>query len=161
MADTAAAAAAAAAPADERVARPPPSLLDTLGGLWKELPGLLNDRIELLSLELQRAGAALAQVVVLVVAAAILGVTAWLVLWSAIVMALVAAGLHIALALAAALLLNVGAALWAAARARSLLPLLRLPATRRHLTIGPSPNPAAPETDMPSDARLDSPTGAR
>ena len=43
-----------------------PSLLGSLGELWSELPGLLNDRVELLSLELQRAGLALVLALVLV-----------------------------------------------------------------------------------------------
>jgi len=58
-----------------------PPLLSTLQEVWQELPGLISDRVELLSLELRRAGITLAQVVVLVLAAAILAVTAWLVLW--------------------------------------------------------------------------------
>jgi uncharacterized membrane protein YqjE len=111
--------------------------LHTLGLLWEELPGLVSDRVELLSLELHRAGLALMRIVVLMIAASILGVTAWLALWSAAVMALVAAGLPPALALGCALLVNVAAAAWAVARARRLLPLLRLPATRRHLMIHP------------------------
>jgi len=139
----------AAAPADPAAAAPPPSLMAGLGELWTELPQLLNDRVELLSLELQRAGAALVQVVVLIIAAAILGVTAWLVLWGGVVWALVSAGLHLTLALAAALLVNVAAAFWAVARARRLLPKLRLPATRRHLMITPSPTPREPADTTP------------
>lgn len=127
---------------------------ETLAALWGELPGLLNDRIELLSLELHRAGATLVQLIALIVAASILGVTAWLVLWGAVAMALVAAGLPTVLALGCALLLNLAAAAWAVARARRLLPLLRLPATRRHLMIHPSPRsprPAgAPMPDEPA-----------
>lgn len=115
------------------------SPMEALRALWKDVPGLLNDRIELLSLELQRAGVALAQVVVLIVVATILGVTAWLVLWGAITLALVAAGLPLILALAATFGVNLATAAWAVARARRLLPLLRLPATRRHLLVGPSP----------------------
>lgn len=112
------------------------SLTDSLGRLWDELPALVNDRIELLSLELQRAGVALVQIVVLIVAAAILLVTAWLVLWGAVVMALVGLGLPMGWALLIVLLVNVAAAAWAGLRARRLLPALRLPATRRHLMIG-------------------------
>lgn len=147
-------AAGAAAP-DVKTAAPPWSR--ALSDLWTQLPGLLNDRIELLSLELQRAGAALVQVVILIVAAAILGVTAWLVLWGAVVIALVAAGLHLAWALAAALLINVAAAFWAVARVRRLLPLLRLPATRRHLMITPSPTPRSPtppQSSFDTDERI-------
>ena len=124
------------------------SWMHTLGEIWTALPGLLNDRIELLSLELQRAGSALAQVVLLIVVGGILGVTAWLLLWAVIVGALVDAGWHSALALSAAMGVNLAAAAWAGLRARRLLPLLRLPATRRHLMISPAP----PPTDENPDA---------
>jgi uncharacterized membrane protein YqjE len=134
-------------------AGPPPSLLASLQDLWRDLPGLLNDRVELLSLELHRVGTALVEIVVLVVAAAILGVTAWLVLWSAIVMTLLAAGVPVLLALLAVLLVNVAAALWAVARARRVLPLLRLPATRRHMVISPSPTPRPDAPDVPPHER--------
>ena len=75
-------------------AAPPPSWLASLQGLVQELPGLISDRIELLSLELQRAGQVLAQIVALIVAAAILAVTAWLALWGGVIVALIDAGLH-------------------------------------------------------------------
>lgn len=131
------------------------SLFGLLGQMWGDLPGLLNDRVELLSLELQRAGNALVQIVVMTLAAAILGLTAWLVLWAALVMALVAAGLAPVWSLAIALLVNLAAAAWAVMRARSLLPLLRLPATRRHLMISPSPTPRAGSTETPPHDRPD------
>lgn len=114
--------------------------LASLQAIWQELPGLVSDRVDLLALELQRAGQALAQLVALLVAAAILGVTAWLALWAGITVGLVQLGLHWAVALALVLALNAGCALLALGRMRRLLPLLRLPATRRHL----SPRPAAP-----------------
>ena len=145
--DGTSAAPAGAAAAPEGGPAAAPSWLGTLNELWKELPGLLNDRIELLSLELHRAGAALAKIVVLIVAAAILGVTAWLVLWAGLVMGLVGLGLHPAVALGVALLVNLAAAAWAVVRARSLLPLLRLPATRRHLMITPAPLRRPAEAD--------------
>jgi hypothetical protein len=129
------------------------SMLDSLRELWEQLLGLLNDRIELLTLELRRAGTALVQIVVLVVAGAILGATAWLVLWGAIVTLLVAAGLPLVWALAVALLINVGGAAAALARARRLLPLLRLPATHRHLMLKPSPPPRPHSDSMPDERR--------
>jgi uncharacterized membrane protein YqjE len=122
----------------------PASLLQSLQLLWRDLPGLVSDRVELLSLELQRAGVALVQIVGLVVAAAILGVTAWLVLWGGIVILLWSLGLHLAWALLTALLVNLLVAMWAVRRVRQLLPQLRLPATRRHLMFGPGPD-AEPE----------------
>ncbi len=128
--------------------RPEP-LLQTLQSLWHELPGLLNDRVELLTLELQRAGIALAQIVALVIAAAVLGVTVWLVLWGGIVAALVASGLALPWALGAALGVNLLAAWLAVARVRALLPQLRLPGTRRHLMLSPSAQPRS----VPPDPR--------
>lgn len=132
---------------------PQPSLLQTLQGLWRELPGLISDRVDLLTLELQRAGRALMQIVALVVVAAILAVTAWLALWSAVVGLLMALGLHWSLALLVVLVVNLGAAWWAVARMRSLVPDLRLPATRRHLVPSPSPQPKGVPNDPLPEAR--------
>ncbi|MBK1686402.1 phage holin family protein [Rubrivivax gelatinosus] len=126
-----------AAPGAAAPAPPPQGWLDTLQSVLQELPGLVSDRVELFSLELVRAGRALAQILMLVVAAAVLAVTAWLALWAGITVALLEAGLHWAAALAAVLALNLVAALLALRRIRRLVPLLRLPRTRRHLTLSP------------------------
>lgn len=112
---------------------PAPPLLQTLQSLWRELPGLVSDRIELLSLELRRAGLAVMQIVALVIAIGILGVTAWLVLWAAIVLLLTNAGLPLPVAMLAVMAVNIGAAWWAVAQVRRLVGRLTLPATRRHL----------------------------
>ena len=130
-------------------AAPSAGLWATAQALLRELPALLSDRVELLTLELKRAGRALAEIVVLLVVAIILGVTAWLAMWGVVVGGLMAAGLHWAAALLAVLLLNAVVAVWAVARLRKLLPQLGLPATRRHLV--PSANPALPtETKAPA-----------
>ena len=144
----------AAGPGDD-----PDSLLQTFVSLWRELPGLLSDRVELLSLELQRAGAALMQIVVLLVVAAILGVTAWLVLWGGIVALLLHAGLPLPGALLILLLFNAGAAWLVVRRVRALLPRLALPATRRHLMLSPAPEPRSNPTDA-RDERPDDPAAA-
>lgn len=128
----------------------PEPLLQTLSSLWRELPGLLSDRVELLSLELQRAGAALLQIVVLLVVAAILGVTVWLVLWAGIVAVLLTLGLQLPAALLILLLFNAAVAWLVVRRVRALLPRLRLSATHRHLMLSPSPDhpehgPAQPD----------------
>lgn len=127
-----------AAPADpagrrERGGAPPLPAWDSLRGLAQELPRLLGDRLELLSLELQRAGIALAVIAMLAVACGVLAVTAWLLLWSGLVLGLVALGLHPAASLTVAVVLNLLAIAVAWRYARAQLPLLRLPATRRHL----------------------------
>ncbi len=133
----------------ERAGAPPLPAWDLLRGLAQELPRLLGDRLELLSLELQRAGIALAVIAMLAVACGVLAVTAWLLLWSGLVLGLVALGLHPAWALAAAVVLNLLAVALAWRHARAQLPLLRLPATRRHLGRGSVDRAAA------ADARAD------
>jgi hypothetical protein len=137
------------------------SPLAVLKGLWHELPGLFSDRVELLSLELHRAGLALVQIAALVVAAAILGVTAWLVLWGAAGVLLTQAGLHWLLSLAVVLVLNLVAAWLAVARVRRLLPSLKLPATRRHMTVSPSTQPPTERPDVPHQVMTNpSPSGS-
>ena len=124
--------------------------LDSLQSIWRELPGLVSDRVDLLSLELQRAGRVLAQIVALLVAATILGITAWMTLWAGIAVGLVELGLHWSLSLLLVLALNAGIAWLAIGRLRTLLPLLRLPATRRHLTPGRTTEPPVPSMPSPS-----------
>ncbi|MBK1616519.1 hypothetical protein CKO44_24050 [Rubrivivax gelatinosus] len=126
---------------------------ETLQSVLAELPGLIGDRVELFALELQRAGRALAQIVALIVAAAVLGVTAWLALWAGITLALLEAGLHWAPALLLVLAANLAAALLALARVRSLLPQLALPGTRRHLVPGAARTPAPPPAQPTGEAQ--------
>lgn len=137
------------APTDTPDEAPPASLTRQLHALLRDLPGLFSDRVELLSLELQRAARALAQIVALVVAVAILGVTAWLLLWAGVIRLLMAAGLTLEGALLVGLLINVGVIAWALRRMRGLLPRLALPATRRHLL--PPEHPEKPDDSVPVD----------
>lgn len=130
--------------ADERAAAV--SLLDLVQSLLREVPGLISDRVELLSLELGRAGAALAKIVALTVAVAILGITAWAALWTGVVMGLLALDWHWALALGVVILANAGAIVWAALQMRRLAGLLKLPATRRHLTMRASAQAVAAQS---------------
>ena len=109
----------------------------------RSLPGLFNDRIDLLSLELHRAGSALLRMLAFAAAGALLGITAWIAFWGVITGLLLEAGWHWAAAPALVLLVNVAAAAFALWKARSLLRLLSLPATRRHLRFG-SAEAAAP-----------------
>ena len=130
----------------------PGSLVQMVQDLLRELPALLGERVELLALELRRAGLALARIVAFVVAAAILGVTAWLALWAIVVGLLVDAGLHWAAALGLALLVNAAVAVFAVLQVRGLVRLLGLPATRRHLTVQAAP-PATGPTPHERDRR--------
>lgn len=116
-------------------------LLQQAQALWRELPGLVSDRVELLSLELKRAGRALALMLVLGVAATLLAMTAWGLLWALAVSLLVQVGVALWGALLIALLVNAAAAALLAGRLKALLPRLDLPTTRRHLQFSPSPLP--------------------
>jgi Putative Actinobacterial Holin-X, holin superfamily III len=141
------------APDADASAAPAP-LLTQLSALWRELPGLVSDRVELLSLELQRAVRALAQIVALMVAVAILGVTAWLLLWAGVIQFLVAAGLPLLAALLLAVALNGLAIVLAMLRVQSLLPKLGLPATQRHLMTSPDdPKPEEGPDELTAVAR--------
>jgi uncharacterized membrane protein YqjE len=126
------------------------SLLDSVRSIVRELPALVGDRIELLSLELQRAGRALVKVTMLAAGAAILALTAWLALWGVVVAGLMALDWPAPAAYALVVLLNAAAAAWALWRARALLSLLGLPATRRHLMFG---LPDQPADGKPTDER--------
>ena len=108
-------------------------MTDLLFDLVRDLPGLVTDRVELLFLELQRAGMALRQIVLVGAAAAVFAGTAWLALWAVLVALLVEAGTPWSWALGAALIGNGVAAAVAGWRVARMLPLLTLPATRRHL----------------------------
>jgi hypothetical protein len=129
----------------------PASIVQTLLSIGRELPGLLSDRVDLLALELARVVKALAQLVLMLVAVAVLGVTAWLGLWGAIVMGLLALGLPWGWVLLIILLVNLGSIGLLLSRMRTLLPDLKLPATRRHLTLSPSAEPRRHEPDHHHD----------
>ena len=117
------------APPDEVV-----SLPKAVSALFADLPGLLTDRVHLLSLELRRASNALGQMVALGLLAAILVATAWLALWVGLAAAFLAVGLAWPWIVLLVLFVNLSAAVWALMRVKALAPLLALPATLRRLT---------------------------
>jgi Putative Actinobacterial Holin-X, holin superfamily III len=114
------------------------SVLQTLQALWLDLPGLVSDRVHLLTLELKRAGGALALMLGLVIGAAVLASTAWIALWVGITAALLHWGLAWGWVFLIVLVLNLGGAFVALLRAKSLAHLLTLPATVRRLTVAPT-----------------------
>lgn len=115
------------------------SFLQLVFGLLQELPGIVSDRVHLLTLELQRARRALAQMIALSVAAALMALTAWFVFWIGLTAAAVEAGLAWGWMLLIVLAVNAGAAWFAVARVMKLATLLTLPATVRRLTVAPAP----------------------
>ena len=110
------------------------SLPKAIGALFADLPGLLSDRVHLLSLELRRASNALGQMVALSLLAAILFATAWLALWVGLAEAFLAVGLAWPWVVLLVLFVNLSAGIWALLRVKALAPLLALPATLRRLT---------------------------
>ena len=110
------------------------SLPKAIGALFADLPGLLSDRVHLLSLELRRASNALGQMVALGLLAAILFATAWITLWIGLAEAFLAVGLKWPWIVLLVLFVNLAAAVWALLRVKALAPLLALPATLRRLT---------------------------
>ena len=110
------------------------SLPKAVSALFADLPGLLTDRVHLLSLELRRASNALGQMVALGLLAAILFATAWITLWVGLAAAFLAVGLAWPWIVLLVLFINLAAAAWAVMRVKALAPLLALPATLRRLT---------------------------
>ena len=128
------------------------SLPRAVGALFADLPGLLTDRVHLLSLELRRASNALGQMVALGLLAAILFATAWITLWVGLAAAFIAVGLAWPWIVLLVLVVNLSAAIWALLRVKALAPLLALPATLRRLTDSDALE-RAPSTDSESDGR--------
>jgi len=110
------------------------SLPKAIGALLADLPGILTDRVRLLSLELQRATNALGQMVALGLLAAILVATAWLAFWLGLAAAFLALGVAWPWIVLLVLFINLSAAVWCVMRVKRLAPLLALPATLRRLT---------------------------
>ena len=110
------------------------SLPKAIGALFADLPGILTDRVRLLSLELQRASNALGQMVALGLLAAILVATAWLAFWVGLAAAMLALGIAWPWIVLLVLFINLSAATWCVMRVKRLAPLLALPATLRRLT---------------------------
>lgn len=124
----------------------PGSFLQIVFDLLQELPGLVSDRVQLLTLELRRARSAFGQIVALGVVAALLALTAWFALWIGLALAAVHAGLAWGWMLLLVLLINIGGAWAAVARMRHLAGYLALPATVRRLTVAPPAAVPMPES---------------
>jgi Putative Actinobacterial Holin-X, holin superfamily III len=117
--------------------RRPPSLPQLLGRLFDDLPGVVSDRVHLLTLEMRRATRALVKVLVLSMVAGLLAITAWLALWAGLAAAAIHFGVPWGWVAVCSVLLNAVLAGVAVSRALKIAPLLALPATIRRLTHGP------------------------
>jgi|GEM_PF-1735595 len=141
----------AAARADEASAAaahagaPPASFGEAVGALWGELRASLHERMQLFSLETQRTGLTLVQLMLYAVMAAVLIVTAWLALVCGLGAWLVLHGnVHWAVAVALLIVLNLAMAAWLGWSMRSLVHRLGFPATIRQLqSLGQQPPPSS------------------
>lgn len=102
-----------------------------LSGLARSARGMLQGRLLLLALELQRAQRGVVLLAVFGVIAAIAGATAWLALWAVAVALAVHFGLALPWACAGVLVINLLLLLWVLAAMKSVAPLVALPASRR------------------------------
>ena len=129
-------------------AKAPPAplpLIQQALSLWRDLPGLVGDRLELMGLEVRRAARALVTMLVLSVAAALMAMTAWALLWALLVSLMVHLGMVPWGALLIALSVNVVSAAVLVWQATLRWSQLDLPATRRHLSFGLPPRAAQPD----------------
>ena len=122
----------------------PVGLMDTADALWGDLRGIVQDHVQLLALEAQRAGESLAHILAYSLVIGVLLLSTWLALSGALVFWLIGYGLAPGAALLLFALFNVVgmASLVVAIRRRSRL--LRFPATQRSLQAGRS-------ADFPKD----------
>jgi uncharacterized membrane protein YqjE len=128
-AETAAASAAAASAGTQAG-----SFTEAATTVWGDLRASLQDRVKLFSLETQRTGLTLVQLVLYAVMAAVLTVTAWLAVVGGVGAWLVLhAGMHWAAAVAILVVLNLVAAGLLAWSMRGLVRHLGFPATIRQL----------------------------
>jgi len=106
----------------------------TLSQLIDDLRATLSARFHLLELEAKRAAWSAAYMLAFAVGAALLGVTAWLILVGALIVGAVSAGVHWLLVVAVAIALHVGAAFFLVRSIRGMLENFTFEGTRRTLT---------------------------
>lgn len=140
-------------PTDE-LNRTPANLGQSLAGLPAGLRNVLqaaaaagSTRVHLLALELRRARDVLPKIIALLVLGAVMAFTAWIALWAAVAWFMMdVAGWEPVWTMALITVINLVMTGLLAWRALSLVPLLALPATLRHLTaLGGHSAPETPQ----------------
>lgn len=110
---------------------PPPK--PTIAKFASDLRAAFSARFNLLELEAKRAALSAAYMLAFAVGAALLGVTAWLILIGAIIVGAVAAGVHWVLAVAVAIVLHAVAVFFLVRAIRGMVENLTFAGTRRTL----------------------------
>lgn len=93
-------------PSPNQAPSKPAGLIDDARSLWREVVGLLHDRLQLAALETRYAAQSLAGIIATGVMVAVLLVSAWLGLLAAVVLWLIHLGLMASIALLAGVLVN-------------------------------------------------------
>ncbi len=137
-----------------------PSALDLLRSLMEDVPRMIGARIELLSLELQRAKQAFIVMAALGAVAALLLVTAWFVIWGAAIAGLIQAGLAWGWAVLIVLVVQLGGAFLALRYALSMTRYLGFAATLRNLAPRPRSPGKAGEAPLTTNPGLGASTAA-
>lgn len=109
------------------------SVLDDAKAIWADVAGLLQDRVELALLETQQAGKGLVKILIAGVIIALLLITAWLGVVSAIILWLVHIGLMVSLAIMLGVLANLFVAVLLYRLIQNQIRHLGWPATMRSL----------------------------
>ena len=120
---------------DQAEAPLPTSVFGAIKALLAELPALFSERVQLLALEMKRAGRALGQIMALLVVAAIFAATAWAALWAGVIVLLLRTELSLGYVLLIVLAINLAGAVVALLGIRKRARWLTLPATFRRLTL--------------------------
>jgi hypothetical protein len=121
--------------AGSREAAPDASWGALVRGILEEVAAVARERFHLLALEGQQFALAAGQLLTLGVIAAVFVLTAWFVLVAGILTGIVQLGVPWVAALAAGVVLNLGAALLAWLAMRRLLGLMMFPATLRRMRV--------------------------
>ena len=97
-------------PSESETPPKPAGLIDDVKSLWRELAGLLHDRLELAALETKFAAQNLVNMIAMGVMVAVLLVSAWLGLLGAMVLWLIHLGLMASIAMLLGVLVNLALA---------------------------------------------------
>ncbi len=128
------------------------SLREAVFDLFDSLRASLATRLELVALEGRRAGVALAQMMIVGVLGAILGISAWLVAVWGITWGLMELGLAPWLAIVLVIAANLIGAWLCVLAVKRLAQRLLFPATLRHLHVGKSAAGPSSDTERMNEA---------
>ena len=117
---------------DQQTAGQSASVLQLGKQLLQDIGSMLGDRFELLAVEIDLAVAALLRSLLLLVALAVVALTAWLLFWSLLMAGLIALEFSWVGAVGLAFVVQLGLIVWIALSLRRLSTLMKFSGSRRH-----------------------------